>query len=134
MEIRIKERNKRNSLVYDVQVKRFLRWKTMETTPFLDKALEIFENLKKMDKANHSNPKVSYLGWMVRNQYTSGISNYLDIYAEYPNYQRGDAKYGMDGDVVWRGTKICELRTTNNLFGMLGLEPEKVKITIEKIV
>lgn len=134
MEIRIKERNKRNSLVYDVQVRRFLRWKTMETTPFLDKALEIFENLKKMNEANNSNPKISYFGWMVRNQYTSGISSFLDIYAEYPSYERGNAKYNMDGDIVWRGTKICELRTRNNLFGMLGLEPEKVKITIEKIV
>ena len=133
MEIRIKERNKRNSLVYDVQVKRFLRWKTMETTPFLDKALEIFENLKKMNDANNSNPKVSYLGWMVRNQYTTGIAGILDIYAEYPSYERGNVKSGLDGDILWRGTKICELRTRNNLFGMLGLEPEKVKITIEKI-
>lgn len=134
MKIRIKERNKRNSLVYAVQVKRFLRWKTMETTPFLDKALEIFENLKKMNEANNSNPKVSYFGWMVRNQYTSGISSFLDVYAGYPSYQRGSAKYGMDGDVIWSGTEICRLYTSDKLFNMLGLEPEKVKITIEKIV
>ena len=133
MKIRIREKSVKNAIRYCVQVKRFLFWKTVNISESLDSAMEIYDSLIKMDSINNppkkENESVVMYGWMVRNQYIStGISKTLHVYSDYPIY-----KNYKNGDICWSGNEICDILTSEKLFGDLGLEPGKIKITIEKL-
>jgi hypothetical protein len=92
---------------------------------------EIVENLKKMEEINKTNEdKIVYIGWMARNQYeNTGISSVIDVYSEYPEYKRSDNQKM----IYWSGHQIASIKTKTHLFGEIGIEPRKVKITIEKL-
>lgn len=130
MKIRIKEKNDHGIIYYRVQVKRFLGWKTLYETEFLDKAFECVENLTKIDEFNNPKKEVIVLhGWMARNQYDFGISKQLEVFSHYPTYRRGNDKTS----IYWVGDEIAAIKTNTHLFGEVGLEPREVKITIEKL-
>ena len=128
MEVRIREKRIKRGISYCIQVKRRLFWKTIETTNVLDDAIKIVEALKRMEEVN--NPKceqIVKIGWMVRDQYSNGISYRLNVYSDKPTYNK-------DGEnIYWRGDEIGSIATRANLFGDMGLEPRMVKITIEKL-
>lgn len=131
MEVRIREKRIiKSGVSYCIQVKRILFWKTITTTNVLDDAIKIVDDLKRMDKVN--NPQVEQVvmcGWMVRNQFSSGIGHKLNIYSDKPTYEK-DNKLNM---IYWRGDEIASIDTNAHLFGDMGLEPRMVKITIEKL-
>lgn len=134
MKVRIREKSVKNAIHYCVQVKRCLFWKTVNISESLDSAMEIYDSLIKMDginnppQPNEETESVVMYGWMVRNQYTSGISKTLNVYSNTPTYYRN-----RFGDICWSGNEIAYIPTGKNLFGDLGLEPSKIKITIEKL-
>ena len=134
MKVRIKEKSVKNAIHYCVQVKRCLFWKTVNISESLDSAMESYDSLIKMDGINNPPPpkeeteSVVMYGWMVRNQYTSGIAKNLNVYSDNPTYCRN-----RFGDICWSGNEIAYIQTSKNLFGDLGLEPSKIKITIEKL-
>lgn len=140
MKVRIREKSVKNAIHYCVQVKRCLFWKTVNISESLDSAMESYDSLIKMDGINNPPKKktedivkkktetIAMYGWMVRNQYNrSGISNTLHVYSDYPRYKI------YNGDVYWSGNEIANIFTSEKLFGNLGLEPGKIKITIEKL-
>jgi hypothetical protein len=131
MDIRIRVKKLRHEIVYFVQVKRFLFWKTLAYGTTFKEIEDIVENLKKVNDINTpKNNEVVFNGWMVRNQYeNTGISYVIDVYSEYPEYKRSDDKK----TVYWSGVQIASIKTRQHLFGEIGLEPRKVKITIEKL-
>lgn len=130
MRIRIREKCIKNAISYHVQVKRGLFWKTLTTTNVVDDAMKIVEDLKRMDKVN--NPKVEQVvmsGWMVRDQFRSGIGHKLNVYSDMPTYKKN-----VDLDMIyWDGKEIASIDSESHLFGDMGLGPRKVKITIEKL-
>lgn len=134
MKVRIKEKSVKNAIHYCVQVKRCLFWKTVNISESLDSAMESYDSLIKMDGINNppqpieETESVVMYGWMVRNQYTSGIANTLNVYSNNPTYRRN-----RFGDICWSGNEIAYIPTSKNLFGDLGLEHSKIKITIEKL-
>lgn len=131
MKVRVKTVKDKYHICYLVQVKHFLFWKTLFRTTNLNDAKNEIENLKIIDKLNHpKNEEVTFFGWMVRNQYEiTGISRVLDIYSEFPTYKKSDD----EKSIYWGGKTIATLNTEKSLFGEMGLEPRKVKITIEAL-
>lgn len=137
MEIRIRERyGTKTNIIYDVQVKRFLRWKTVSSHVYLDQAKEQVESIEKVEEFNktknkeNKNPKLSFFAYGVRNQYDTGISSTISFFKEEPIYTRGTIN---KTDIFWNGNEIVQLKM-ENLFGDVGIEPRKYKITIEKIM
>lgn len=137
MKVRIREKSVKNAIHYCVQVKRCLFWKTVNISESLESAMESYDSLIKMDGINNPPPPkeekeeketVVMHGWMVRNQYTSGIAKNLTVYSDNPTYYRN-----RFGDICWSGNEIAYIQTSKKLFGDLGLEPSKIKITIEKL-
>ena len=89
MKVRIREKQIESGISYCIQVKRVLFWKTITDTNVLDDAIKIVDDLKKMDKVN--NPQVEQVvmsGWMVRNQFRSGIGHKLYVYSDKPIYKK----------------------------------------------
>ena len=131
MKVRIREKRViKSGVSYCVQVKRGLFWKTITTTNVLDDAIKIVDDLKRMDKVN--NPQVERFvmsGWMVRDQFKSGIGGRLNVYSNEPTYEKNDI---LDS-FCWYGNEIVSINTDDHLFGDMGLEPRRVKITIEKL-
>lgn len=130
MKVRIREKQIESGISYCIQVKRVLFWKTITTTNILDDAIKIVDDLKRMDKVN--NPQVEQVvmvGWMVRNQFKSGIGHKLNVYSDMPTYNK-DNNLDM---IYWGGKEIASIDTDAHLFGDMGLEPRRVKITIEKL-
>lgn len=130
MKVRIKEKRIKSGVSYCIQVKRGLFWKTITDTNVLDDAIKIVDDLKRMDKVN--NPQVEQVvvsGWMVRNQFKSGIGHTLHVYSNMPTYEK-NTELGM---IYWGGKQIASIDTDTHLFGDVGLEPRRVKITIEKL-
>lgn len=131
MKVRIREKRViKSGVSYCVQVKRGLFWKTITTTNVLDDAIKIVDDLKRMDKVNNPQGKqVVMNGWMVRDQFRSGIGHKLNVYSDKPTYKKN-----VDLDMIyWDGNEIASIATESNLFGDTGLEPRRVKITIEKL-
>ena len=129
MKIRIRERNRKSDIIYDVQVKRGLRWKTISSQVFLEKAMEDVKALRKMEEFNNSiSPKKTYTfaGWAVRNQHSRGPSKVLNVFDDYPKYRNDN-----DGRIWWSGRETGSI-IVDNLFGKEGIEPQKVKITVEE--
>lgn len=131
MDTRIKVKKFRDEIVYYVQVKRFLFWKTLAYGTTFKDIENTIEILKKVNDINNAkNKKVVFEGWMARNQYeNTGISSVIEVYSEYPEYKRSDDKK----TIYWSGHQIASIKTRQTLFGETGLEPHKVKITIEKL-
>lgn len=136
MKIRIKETYEVDKAVYKVQVKRGLFWKTVDKYVHLEDATAFADNLKTMDEYNNpkpKNPTLSFIGYGVRNNYcTTGIAHVMNIYEEYPTCKRGEYPCKKE-DIFWRGGRELITIHTKKLFGDLGLEPRKYKITIERI-
>ena len=131
MKVRIREKRViKSGVSYCVQVKRGLFWKTITTTNVLDDAIKIVDDLKRMDKVNNpQGEQVVMSGWMVRDQFRSGIGHKLNVYSDKPTYKKN-----VDLDMIyWDGNEIASIATESNLFGDTGLEPRRVKITIEKL-
>lgn len=128
MKIRIKEKSVENTINYLVQVKRRLIWRTLNITTDIDEAIKVVDCLKKMKEINDSkNEEVVLFGWMARNQYSLEISRDLFVFSEYPTYTKSESS------AIWDGNEIAQIRSKKHLFGEIGLEPRKVKITIEKL-
>lgn len=130
MKVRIREKRIKSGVGYCIQVKRGLFWKTITTSNVLDDAIKIVDDLKRMDKVN--NPQVEQVvmsGWMVRNQFHFDIGHKLNVYSDKPIYKKDD-KLDM---IYWDGNEIASIDTKDHLFGDMGLEPRRVKITIEKL-
>lgn len=72
---------------------------------------------------------MSFFAYGVRNQYDYGISSTMSFFKEEPIYTRGTIN---KADIFWNGKEIAQLKM-ENLFGDVGIEPRKYKITIEKI-
>ena len=133
MKIRIRERNRNSDIIYDVQIKRGLKWKTISSQVYMEKAIADVNALRKMEDFNKKqikdNSKYSFIAWGVRNQYTWGIAPTLSFYDDEPEYSRDTIN---KSDIFWKGNKIATLKK-ESLFGEKGLEPRKYKITIEKV-
>lgn len=128
MKIRIKEKSVENTINYLVQVKRRLIWRTLNITTDIDEAIKVVDCLKKMKEINDpKNEEVVLYGWMARNQYSLEISRDLFVFSEYPTYTKSESS------AIWDGNEIAQIRSKKHLFGEIGLEPRKVKITIEKL-
>jgi hypothetical protein len=136
MKIRIKESYEVNEVVYKVQTKRGLFWKTVEKYVHLKDAIACADNLKIIDEYNNpkpKNPTLSFIGYGVRNNYaTSGIAHSMDIYENYPTCKRGSYPLQQE-NIFWSGGKQLMSIHSPKLFDDLGLEPRKYKITIERI-
>ena len=136
MKIRIKEITKKGNIYFRVQVRRFLRWKTMSEVSNLATAKQEVGELKAMDEYNNPKPEhptLSFIGYGVRNNYgTTGIAYNLSVYENYPTCKRGEYPCKKE-DIFWHGgTELITIHT-KTLFGDLGLEPHKYRITIEKL-
>lgn len=133
MKIRIRERNRSSEIIYDVQVKRGLKWKTISSQVYMEKAIADVNALRKMEdfnkKQTKDDSKYSFIAWGVRNQYTWGIAPTLSFYDDEPEYSRATIN---KSDIFWKGNEIATLKK-GSLFGEKGLEPRKYKITIEKV-
>lgn len=135
MKIRIRETYEVDKTVYKVQVKRGLFWKTVDKYVQLKDAIAFADDLKTMDKYNNpkpKNPTLSFIGYGVRNNYASGIAHNMNIYEEYPTCKRGSYPCKQE-DIFWSGGTELVTIHSKKLFGDLGLEPRKYKITIERI-
>ena len=76
MKIRIRECIRKNAINYRVQVKRCLFWRTLVECNNLESAIDIKDSIIKMDSNNNpKRDKIEMSGWMVRNQYTYGMSS-----------------------------------------------------------
>lgn len=130
MKVRIREKQIESGINYCIQIKRGLFWKTITTTYILNDAIKIVDDLKRMDKVNNpQGEQVVMNGWMVRDQFRSGIGHKLNIYSDMPTYKKND-----DLDMIyWDGKEIASIDNKSHLFGDMGLEPRRVKITIEKL-
>lgn len=132
MKIRIKEKSVENTINYLVQVRRRLIWRTLTNTKDIDEAIKVVDCLKKMKEINYTeNENVVLYGWMARNQYNLKnnlkISRDLFVFSEYPTYTKSESS------AIWVGNEIAQIKSKKHLFGEIGLEPRKVKITIEKL-
>lgn len=78
---------------------------------------------------NPTPPKKTYTfaGWAVRSQHLSGPSKVLTVFGDYPKYNNDNK-----GMIWWSGRETGSIRV-DNLFGKEGIEPQKVKITVEEI-
>ena len=136
MKVRIKETTKKGNIYFKVQVRRFLRWKTMSEFSNLATAKQKIGELKAMDEYNNPKPEyptLSVIGYGVRNNYAiTGVSYNLSVYEEYPICKRGEYPCKKE-DIFWHGGKELITIHTKKLFGDLGLEPHKYRITIEKL-
>ena len=59
MKVRIKEISKKDNIYFKIQVRRFLRWKTMSVVSSLETAKQEVGKLKAMDEYN--NPKIQWI-------------------------------------------------------------------------
>lgn len=131
MKVRIREKRViKSGISYCIQVKRGLFWKTVTTTYILNDAIKIVDDLKRMDKVNNpQGEQVVMSGWMVRDQFRSGIGHKLNVYSDMPTYKKDDDLHM----IYWDGNEIASIVNKSYLFGDVGLEPRRVKITIEKL-
>lgn len=141
METRIKYIKTTNSgWVYAVQVKKWLFWKTIESYASFEGAERFLNTLKEIDdfngKSNSSKSvnKVVYTGYGVRDIISTGGSDWkLGFFTTYPK----KTKRTSSGGVEWVDScgHVLPLISINlpKLFGKEGLEPMKLRITIEQI-
>jgi hypothetical protein len=129
MKIQIKAIDKDFELKYIVQTKtkKFSKWETIYETPHLQNAIDVADDLKKIDNYNNSKGKksVSFIVYGVRQPFqTGGYYSSLSLFEDYP--EPGD----VNGN-KWTGDLVGELKL-KDLFGEKCIEPKKYKITIEQ--
>ena len=133
MKVRIKEKYSytKSSIVYCVQVKRGLFWKTLGSYKDWREAKGVANDLREIDLYNTYKPKVCYELWAVRPKYSSGYSYKLDLFENYPTPKMDKS----DGTVCWFDSGRSERMTLrcDELFDKNVYEPMKVKVTIEKV-
>lgn len=139
METRIKYVKKNNSWYYAVQAKKWIFWKTLKLCDTWLAVEKFFDFLAKVEEYNDKNRepkstnKVVYTGYGVRNVFRSGTSHgALSFFPSYPI-----KKEGPGGGIDWVGPHgdvlpLIKIRLPK-LFGKEGLEPMKLRITIEQI-
>lgn len=139
METRIKYiKTINNGWLYAVQVKKWLFWKTIVSYASFEGAERFLNTLKEIDDFNSKKPKsvnkVVYEGYGVRNVLSSGGSFWnLGFFTTYPK----KTKHTSSGGIEWVDScgHALPLISINlpKLFGKEGLEPMKLRITIEQI-
>lgn len=135
MEIRIKPIAKKNSLIFAVQIRKSLFWKTLMKTNTIESAERIVKSIKNVDELNNknNNPKIIVDGWAVRNIYNSGVSHNLGFFRNYPTRTRN-----AENEIFWIDSDnntsfpFIEIHA-KSLFNKDNLTPTKLRITIEEI-
>ena len=135
MEIRIKPIAKKNSLIFAVQIRKSLFWRTLMKTDTIESAERIVKSIKNVDELNNknNNPKIMVDGWAVRNIYNNGVSYRLGFFRNYPTRTRN-----AENEIFWIDSDNNTLYPfieidTKSLFNKDGLIPTKLRITIEEI-
>ena len=134
MKIRIKESYEVNEVVYKVQVKRGLFWKTVEKYVHLKDAIAFADNLKKMDEYNNPKyPKYSFTALAARNYSNStGPYSRLGFFTDSPEVRSDENGFQWYSDREGY-LPFMEFRL-EKLFGKENLsDPMRVRVTIEKI-
>lgn len=139
METRIKYIKTTNSgWVYAVQVKKWLFWKTIETYASFEGAERFLNTLKEIDDFNSKKPKsvnkAVYTGYGVRDIISNGMSDWkLSFFTTYPKKKKRCNTGGLDWvDSQGHAVPLVSINLPK-LFGKEGLEPMKLRITIEQI-
>ena len=139
METRVKYIKTTNSgWVYAVQVKKWLFWKTIESYASFEGAERFLNTLKEIDDFNSKKPKsvnkAVYTGYGVRDIISSGASDWkLGFFTTYPKKTKRTSSGGIEWvDSCGHALPLISINLPK-LFGKEGLEPMKLKITIEQI-
>lgn len=140
METRIKYiKTTNNGWVYAVQVKKWLFWKTIESYASFEGAERFLNTLKEIDDFN-SEPKPKsvnktvYTGYGVRDIISTGGSDWkLGFFTTYPKKTKRTSSGGIEWvDSCGHALPLISINLPK-LFGKEGLEPMKLRITIEQI-
>lgn len=138
METRIKYVKKNNAWYYDVQVKKWIFWKTLKLCNTWLAVDEFFNELKKVEEYNNkikSLNKIVYDGYAVRNVYRGGTPAYSinffnsSVHKRKHNNEVSEITWVDFNDNIIPTIEITE----KTLFGKECLEPMKLRITIEQI-
>lgn len=139
METRIKYiKINKNGWCYAVQVKKWLFWKTIETYASFEGAERFLNTLKEIDDFNSKKPKsvnkAVYMGYGVRDIISSGASDWkLGFFTTYPKKTKRTSSGGIEWvDSCGHALPLISINLPK-LFGKEGLEPMKLRITIEQI-
>ena len=137
METRIKYIEKNNSWYYAVQAKKWLFWTTLKLCSTWLDGENFFNEMKKVDDFNSKTKslnKVVYTGYGVRDIISNGEPNWkLGFFTTYPKKTKRCSSGGVEwGDSCEHALPLIGINLPK-LFGKEGLEPMKLKITIEQI-
>lgn len=140
METRIKYIKTTNSgWVYAIQVKKWLFWKTIESYASFEGAERFLNTLNEIDDFN-SKPKPKsvnkavYTGYGVRDIISNGSPDWrLSFFTTYPKKTKRCSTGGIEWvDSCGHALPLISIHLPK-LFGKEGLEPMKLRITIEQI-
>ena len=140
MERRIKYIKKNNSWYYAIQVKKWIFWKTIKICSTWLAVNEFFNELEKIEEYNNKNNnpkpvnKVVYTGYGVRDIISNGMADWrLSFFTTYPKKTKRCSTGGLDWvDSCGHALPLISINLPK-LFGKEGLEPMKLRITIEQI-
>lgn len=139
METRIKYiKKEKNGWCYAIQVKKWIFWKTIETYATFEGAERFLNILKEIDDFNNKKPKsvnkVVYTGYGVRDIISNGAPHWkLGFFTTYPKKARRCSSGGVEWvDSCGHAMPLIGINLPK-LFGKEGLEPMKLRITIEQI-
>ena len=140
METRIKYIKKNNSWYYAIQVKKWIFWKTIKICSTWLAVNEFFNELEKIEEYNNKNNnpkpvnKVVYTGYGVRDIISNGMADWrLSFFTTYPKKTKRCSTGGLDWvDSQGHSPPLISINLPK-LFGKEGLEPMKLRITIEQI-
>ena len=137
METRIKYIEKNNSWYYAVQVKKWVFWKTLKLCSTWLDVDNFFNEMKKVDDFNSKSKsvnKVVYTGYGVRDIISSGEPYWkLGFFTTYPKKTKRCSSGGIEWvDSCGHALPLISINLPK-LFGKEGLEPMKLRITIEEI-
>ena len=140
METRIKYIKKNNSWYYAIQVKKWIFWKTIKICSTWLAVNEFFNELEKIEEYNNKNNnpkpvnKVVYTGYGVRDIISNGMADWrLSFFTTYPKKTKRCSTGGLDWvDSQGHSLPLISINLPI-LFGKEGLEPMKLRITIEQI-
>lgn len=137
METRIKYIEKNNSWYYAVQAKKWIFWKTLKLCSTWLDVENFFNEMKKVDDFNSKTKslnKVVYTGYGVRDIISNGEPDWnLEFFTTYPKKTKRTSSGGIEWvDSCGHALPLISINLPE-LFGKEGLEPMKLKITIEQI-
>ena len=136
----IKYIKKNNSRYYAIQVKKWIFWKTIKICSTWLAVNEFFNELEKIEEYNNKNNnpkpvnKVVYTGYGVRDIISNGMADWrLSFFTTYPKKTKRCSTGGLDWvDSQGHSLPLISINLPK-LFGKEGLEPMKLRITIEQI-